>query len=182
MNHGKAILKSIPLVLVLALIVSTTTLHYATASLTPRVIYQNEYRTELDVYNYFRVLVGKAIVGQVVSISPYEARIIACKTGTITAQATAWGWSAEWKNPAWDCETVSYDSHAKVKIWQKISSWIWSEEGDLWNYVDYYGGDTAFTIGVFVGVAGGNSGSLSLSQAVDLAIVIGEIITIILSP
>jgi len=180
-KHRKIILKSIPLVLMLALIVSISTLHYATAE-----IYQNEFRTELDVYNGFGTLVGKAIVGHVITIDTSKVEIIDYKAGTLTAQTTTWGrvlgWSAEWNNPWWHCSIQPYDSTAEVKISQKISSWFWSEEGDLWNYVYCYGGNYAYTTGAFIGTAGGNPDSPSLSQIVDLATIVGEIFTIILGP
>ncbi len=96
------------------------------------------------------------------------------------AYATAWLWSAEWGNPWWYYDTTPYDSHGEIKIWQKISSPLWSEEGDLWNYVDYYGGNTVYVTAVFVGKAGGQSSRLSASDVINLVTTIGNIITIIL--
>ena len=143
--------------------------------------YQKEYRSKLVVYNWWHVQVGYAIVGQVITIDTSEARITQAKAGSMGAYATAWLWSAEWNNPWWHYNTMPHDSHGDVKIWQKISSPHWSEEGDLWNYVDYYGGNTVYVTAVFVGKAGGQSSRLSASVVINLVNIIGNTITIVLN-
>jgi len=142
--------------------------------------YQKEYRSKFVVHNLWHVQVGYAVVGQVITIDTSEARITQARAGSMGAYATAWLWSAEWGNPWWYYDTTPYDSHGEIKIWQKISSPLWSEEGDLWNYVDYYGGNTVYVTAVFVGKAGGQSSRLSASDVINLVTTIGNIITIIL--
>ena len=142
--------------------------------------YQKEYQSKLVVHNHFNVQVGYAVVGQVITIDTSEARITQAKTGSMGAYATAWLWSAEWGNPWWYYDTTPYDSHGEIKIWQKISSPLWSEEGDLWNYVDYYGGNNVYVTAIFEGTAGGQSARLTASDIINLVTTIGDIITIVL--
>ncbi len=169
------LIRSYSIFLVLLLIISITIPDIATAA-----TYQKEYQSKLEVYNLAGFQVGYAIVGHVITIDTTAERIIHAKAGSMGAYATFPLWSADWGNPWWSYDTTPRSSHAEVKIWQKISSPIWSEEGDLWNYVDYYGGNTVYVDSAFIGKIKNNSVSMSSSSIINLANILAKIIPIIL--
>ncbi|MEB3787464.1 MAG: hypothetical protein GSR78_01775 [Desulfurococcales archaeon] len=157
---------------IIFLIITLLTITIIIPNTATAATYQNEYQSKLEVYNLAGFQVGYAIVGQVITIDTTAERITHATAGSMGAYATFPLWSAEWGNPWWTYDTTPRNSHAKVKIWQKISSPIWSEEGDLWNYVDYYGGNIVYVKAVIVGT--------SSSKSINLANTLPDVITIVL--
>jgi len=114
-------------------------------------IYENTYFTKVEVYNLYNMLVGVAQVSIIVTFNVQQQRITGANSGTTGCLYAAPLWSCTWGNPWWDVRTDPGNSRAVAKIWQKISSPIWSEEGDIWVDVRYYGGSNVYYYSYFIG-------------------------------
>ncbi|MEM1651940.1 MAG: hypothetical protein QW747_01375 [Ignisphaera sp.] len=169
----KTALKIVSLVLVLVSIISMVAPNTVTA-----MVSQKEYRSRLEVRNLFGVLVGYAIAGHVITIDTNQNRIVRATAGSLGAYPTAWLWNADWGNPWWSYSTAPGNSYGVVKIWFKIYSPIWCLEGDLYNYVEYYGGTTVYVHTVFIGTAGNGRAK---SDTINIAINLGPLVELVLS-
>lgn len=138
-------------------------------------VYSDEYETVLNARGSAQV-----VAGQIVAIKYSEGRILSASTGDLGCRNVAFGWSCTWSNPYWKVDTAPGNSHAYVKIWQKVSSpfWeFWEEDGDLWNKVYYYGGYVVKVYGNYVG----NMGPYSVEKVWDLLQTISQIVSIVIS-
>ncbi len=159
-----------------ALLASMACIYHA--SIAGATIYVHQYMTVLRIRNWFGGIVGVVRVGQIVVINTSEHRILHAESGNIGCGSTAFGWSCVIGTPYWDIGTAAYDSYAIVKVWERVSTILWSEEGDLWNKVYYYGGTKVYEFGNFVGVWGGSCKDLSgeITSAVGIALNLIEIL------